>query len=134
MSLSKADILNRPAPPPLRVDLEDGSTVYVRRLKVAERDRFEHETRKETKTGFLNVRGRLVALTACDENGKRIFEDVDSLELGRHPDSVMIDTIAEAAIRHNGMGEREVRSAEKNSDGAPAGSSGLPSLSDLAEP
>lgn len=35
---------------------------------------------------------------------------------------------------HNGMGEREVRSAEKNSDGAPAGSSGLPSLSDLAEP
>jgi hypothetical protein len=134
MSLTKADILNRPAPPPLRVELEGGEVVYVRRLKVAERDRFEHETRKESKTGFLNVRGRLVALTACDENGKRIFEDVDALELGRHPDSVMIDTIAEAAIRHNGMGEREIKGAEKNSDGTPAGSCDSPSLSDLAEP
>lgn len=134
MSLGKADILNRQAPPPLRVELEGGEVVYVRRLKTAERDRFEHETRKESKTGLLNVRGRLVALTACDEKGKRLFEDDDALELGRHPDSVMIDAIAEAALRHNGMGEREVRDAEKNSGGTPAGSSDSLSLSVLAEP
>lgn len=55
--------------------------VYVRSLTGTERDAFESsmyigkgDGRQEN---LKNIRARLVVLTACDENGVRIFEDKD---------------------------------------------------------
>ena len=63
-----------------------GVTVYVKELTLAERDKFEagQVRRNADGTAFLDTVGlkaRLVALTACDENGDLIFDesDVDSI-------------------------------------------------------
>lgn len=89
-----------------------GGDVYVRMLPALERDAFEL-TCVDDKQGFRNLRGRLVALTACDANGKRIFEDADAVGLGLTSGRDLDVIFTEAQI-HNGMRDKDVKDKAGN--------------------
>ena len=67
---------------------EWGGSVYIRCLTAAERDAWEASVvnleakGKQPKTDLRNLRAKLVVRCACDEEGKRIFEDADIDALG----------------------------------------------------
>lgn len=130
--LGKDYFFSLPPAAPVPVELP-GGTVYVRKMLCAELDRFEIQSAKERKSGFANFRGRLIAVCACDEKGKRLFDDDDANQLGRMP-AEYLDPIATAALEANGMGEKGVASAEKNSSGPPGSGSDTASPSDSDVP
>ena len=100
---------------------EWGGTVYVRTMNGTDRDAFEAsmiDTKKPadgTKpTGNLrNIRARLCVLTACDENGKRLFRDDQADALGAKS-SKALDRIFEVAQRLNGLGAKDVEALQGN--------------------
>ncbi|MFT2016291.1 hypothetical protein ACMA1D_10675 [Streptomyces sp. 796.1] len=63
-----------------------GGEVRLRGLSGSERDRYEDSLAKmkngETVPDMVNARARLVAWSAIDEGGRRIFTDADILKLG----------------------------------------------------
>jgi hypothetical protein len=130
--LGKNDIFGLPPVAPVRVELP-GGVIHVRKMCCAELDRFEIQSAKERKSGFANFRGRLVAVCACDEKGKRLFDDDDAHQLGRMP-AEYLDPIATAALEANGMGEKGVASAEKNSSETPGSGSATASPSESDAP
>lgn len=91
--------------------------VYVRTLSGAERDAFESATVRvrsgKTEAMLDNLRGRLVALCTCDENGRRLFVDDDAAEIGRL-NGVAVDRVFQAAQRLNGMSSGAVEEARGN--------------------
>src|SRR5690606_41735748 len=93
-SKSKVVVLNREAilaakdlPRELVEVPEWGGAVYVRALTGAERDAFEQsiveQRGRDARMNLNNLRAKLVALTAVDENGERLFSDKDAELLGQ---------------------------------------------------
>lgn len=116
--LTKADIFNAAWPAPVRVEVPAlGGHLYVRVLSAAERDGLELEAHRARQGGGgedagVNYRGRLVALCACDEQGRRLFVDDDAAEVGRRP-GPFVDPVAVAAARANGIGDEAAKALEE---------------------
>lgn len=129
--MTRGDLLNGDWPKPQAVTLANGKTGYVRMLSAGEKDGLEAEMRQARKSGrSQSFRGRLVSLCACKSDGVRLFGDDDAAELSRRP-LAWIEPLVDAALEFNGLTEKAVEDAVKNSPTAPASSSGtsLPSVS-----
>lgn len=96
---------------------EWGGYVFVRGMTGAERDSFEASVvdirGSSQKINMLNVRAKLVSLTVCDENGERIFEDADVIELGKKS-ALALQRLFDIAQRLSGLSKEEVNALEKN--------------------
>lgn len=90
---------------------EWGGWVRVRALSGAERDRFESEIAevkgRKTQLNLANVRAKLVALAAIDENGGRLFRPSDVEALGVKS-AAALDRVFDAAMRLAGMRNQDI--------------------------
>jgi hypothetical protein len=86
--------------------------VRVTCLTAGEKDRYDVAVAKEPET----FRSRLVAMTARDGEGHRVFRDEDIPRLSTMPLPV-IEPLVDAAMRVNRMGAKDVEALEKNSTG-----------------
>ena len=90
---------------------EWGGDVYVRTMSGTDRDAFEASLLE--KDGRMeNVRARLVALTLCDSQGDRLFDDSEIAALGRKS-ARALDRVFSVAQRLNGIGVDQVDAAKK---------------------
>jgi hypothetical protein len=103
---------------------EWGGTVRVRALSGAERDAYEASlvqfrgdgTQKLT---LANARARLVYLSACDEEGERLFtKEQDVNALGKKSASAL-QRVWEAASRLSGLKDEDVKKAAETFVDAP---------------
>jgi hypothetical protein len=125
--LTKAQIL---AASDLKTEIvevpEWGGSVTVRTMTAAERDTFEaglvKGDGKARKTDFTNFRAKLVALTAVDPSGTRLFTDAEADQLGQKGAAPM-QRLFEVAQRLNGLSQADVDDLTKNSSAAPSGAS-----------
>lgn len=93
-----------------------GRTVRVGSMTAADRDDWEMEAyleRKATNSAPKNVRARLVARCVIDEAGERVFKDADIEALGRK-NAKALDVLYDAAIRVNGIEQKEQKAIEGN--------------------
>lgn len=83
-----------------------------------------------TGANLAEFQARLVAATAIDDAGALVFTAADIENLRRLPAGVL-NTLANAASRLNGIGQQALEDAEKNSEAAQSGDSqsGSPSPS-----
>ena len=100
---------------------EWGGSVIVRTISGTERDNFEIACAKDKNTTRKVIRGRLLALCLVDEDGKRLFSDSDAAALGEKS-ATALDRAFEVAARLNGIGEKDQKELEKNSEAVPADS------------
>lgn len=120
MVLSKSDIIGADDRPTKDVSCPEwGGDVRLRTMSGAERDSFELEYQG---TNRANIRARLIAKCAVDENGKPIFSDKDVAKLGQQS-ALVLDRLFEAACELNGLGDHDVEEMEKNSAAALDGGS-----------
>lgn len=96
---------------------EWGGYIFVRGMTGAERDLFESSVvdirGSSQKINMINVRAKMVSLTACDENGNRLFDDADVIELGKKSASAL-QRIFDTAQRLSGLSKEETSVLEKN--------------------
>lgn len=102
-----------------RVDLpEIGMSVYVRGMSGEERDAWERSLirgkGRRAEVDTTNVRARLVARTACDESGARVFTNQDAEELGRSRVDVL-NQLFNVAQRLSGVSDMDVEELGKAS-------------------
>jgi len=110
---------------------EWNSFVYVKSLTGKERDSFEdsmYTGRSGEKVNLKNLRARLVVLTMCNENGKRIFSDEDADWVG-DKNAAALNRIFVKAQELSGLRQEDVERLVKNSNSAP----GAESTSESAE-
>ena len=93
---------------------EWGGDVRIRTMTGGERDSWElYVTNEVKKTNSVNVRARLVALTACDKDGKRIFGDGQIAALNKR-NGKALDRVYDAALRLNKLTESDIEELEGN--------------------
>ncbi len=93
--------------------------VRIRTMTAKERDDFEQMIFGGDKKGRMeNVRASLVALTAIDEDGNRLFTTKDVKALSQKSGAAMSQVFNEAQ-RLNRMTNEDVEEIAKNSDGTP---------------
>lgn len=98
---------------------EWGGEINVRSLNGAERDAFEGSRIAVDKKGTIqvrveNIRARLVALAACDDNGARIFTDEDVKALG-FKNASALSRVYDVAARLSGITKEDIEDIAKNS-------------------
>lgn len=104
-----------------------GITIHLRAMTGRERDAWEKSLlvgrgkRREVDT--TNVRAKLVALTACDASGERVFSDADAEELGKARVDVL-NKLFTVAQKLSGVSDEDVDELGKGS--APAAGSASP--------
>lgn len=108
---------------------EWGGEVRVRTLTGSERDAFEAESvqvstgrKGSQQTVKANIRARLVAMCAVDEQGQLMFERGDVLKLGQKS-AAALERVFDACARLNGMSDEDVAELEGNSESGQNGSS-----------
>jgi len=113
--LTREQILAADDLPRERIEVPEWSgAVWVRTMTGAERDAFEAGViGTGGRQNLANVRARLVALTLCDESGKRLFGEEDIEALGRKSGAAL-DRLFAAAQRLNRIGDRDVRDLAGN--------------------
>ena len=109
--LSKDAILAADDLPRETVNIPEwGGEVLVRTMSGTDRDAFEASLLE--KDGRMeNVRARLVALTLCDSQGDRLFDDSEIAALGRKS-ARALDRVFSVAQRLNGIGTDEAQAAK----------------------
>ena len=128
MSLSKDEILavQDMRREPLDVP-EWGGQVYVVALSGVERDSFEQAVMDgrgaNGQVAMTNVRGRLAAMTLCDEKGVRLFALGDMDALGAKS-AAALDRVFEIAQKLSRIGGEDIEDLVGNSDGGQSDSSG----------
>ena len=106
--LGAQEIFRHQAPPPLRVEVpEVGGHVHVRVLAAGERATLDFDS-----PAFV---ARVTTLAACDESGKRLFDDGAEKELAELEDGRVIFRVADAAVRHNALLKADREEAAKTS-------------------
>lgn len=107
---------------------EWGGSVYVRGLSGSERDQYEisiHGARVDSKTlNMANMRARLCALTICNENGERLFNDLQIEALGRKS-AQALERVFDVARRLAGLTKADVDELAKELEGNPTERSSL---------
>jgi hypothetical protein len=98
-------------------DEEWDGTLFVRTVKAGERCKFEADSLikkgRKRETNLENIRARMVALTACDEQGNRLFTEEDVKELTLLSAKPM-GRIYDAACKLNGWTDEDVEEMAKN--------------------
>lgn len=94
---------------------EWGGHVYVKMMTGIERDAWESSIVGTTgnQRNLNNIRARLVALTACDDQGCRLFSDADVGELGKKS-AKALDRVFAAAQKVNALTESDIKELEGN--------------------
>tara|TARA_R110000824_G_scaffold143063_2_gene310491 strand:+ start:608 stop:955 length:348 start_codon:yes stop_codon:yes gene_type:complete len=115
MSLSKEAILKADDLKTETVEVEEwGGTIILRELKGSERDNFEEGSLdKKRNVTMANMRARLVALSAIDDEGKRLFNASDVNALGNKSASALNKCFS-VACRLSGITDDDVEELEKN--------------------
>lgn len=105
---------------------EWGGEVLVKGLTGAQRDAFEQqvveEKGKKVKINLDNFRAKLAAYCIVDEEGKRLFSDLDIGALGNKSASAL-NRVFDVARRLSGLSDSDVEELEKNSASGPTDSS-----------
>lgn len=104
-----------------------GGVVSIRAMSATARDRFEltlAATRELGKPAPDNFRAFVIALTACDENGKLLFTDsvrianedkfLEDVSKVGELDPAGLDELLDVAIRVNALSPDEVKDLEGN--------------------
>ncbi|WP_233507237.1 hypothetical protein [Spongiactinospora gelatinilytica] len=119
---------------------EWGGEVRIRGLRGDERDAFEEASLKRGRSGnrevnLKNVRARLVAACAINEDGSPMFNAADVLKLGSKAAGAL-ERLFRVAQRLSGMTDQDVDELAGNSDGGQNGSStsDSPPISDFPSP
>ena len=111
-----------------KVDVPElGGFIYIRAMSGVERDAWEKSLitgrGKRRDVDTTNVRAKLVARTATDEKGQRLFDDGDAAALG----NLRVDALTKlfaVAQRLSGVTDEDVEELGKHS--APAAGSDSP--------
>ena len=113
--LSKDDILGVEELSTEDVEVPEwGGMGTLRELKGSERDTFEENSLdKNRNVTMANMRARLVALSAVDEDGKRMFSEKDAVKLGSKSASAL-NRLFGVACRLSGITDDDVKDLEKN--------------------
>jgi len=103
------------APSPVKLD--NGNTVYVRRLNGLQRitwlEYLDKQPQDQSLAQALDSTAKLVALCACKENGERIFGDDDEAAVKLHLDHITLDRLSAEAMYINGFSKSGSDDAEK---------------------
>jgi len=96
---------------------EWGGTVRLTGLLGFERDKFEATVVGKTgkSMNFTNFRARLVALCIVDEDGERVFSDMDIGALGRKS-AAALDRVFSVAQRLSGLSDDDVKELTEDFD------------------
>ena len=125
MSLTRDDILKADDLKKETVHVPEwGGDVIISTMTGAGRDLFELEVYGEDGKQFktTNLRAKLIAATAQDEDGNLLFNEEDVDALGRKSGAAL-NRCFSVAMRLNGMGKKDIEKLEKNlSKGQPADS------------
>jgi len=98
--------------------------VFVRTMDGADRDAWEaYCLSAEGKMSRENFRARLACATLCDESGARMYSLKDAPSLGLR-NGRALDRIFDAAVRLNGLGQKDIEELSKNSGSGPSAASG----------
>lgn len=93
-----------------------GLDFFIREMSGAERDSFEAyllDLKEQEPTAPRNIRATLIAKTACDAEGTRLFSDADAAELGKKSAGVL-DMLWRKAIAINGLSDEAEKETAKN--------------------
>lgn len=102
---------------------EWSGTINVRVMSGLERDRWEGRLLDIEKTkSYDNLRATLVAMTACDADGNRLFDDSDITALG-NKSAAALSRVYEVALRVNALTQAVREELAKNFDPSPGASS-----------
>jgi len=115
MVLSKEQILQADDLKRETVDIPEwGGEVLLRELRGRERDAFEEGSMdKQRNVTMTNMRARLVALSAIDEEGERLFTAKEATELG-DKSATALNRLFEVCCRLSGITSEDVDALEKN--------------------
>lgn len=95
---------------------EWGGEVLLKSLTGTQRDAFEDSTvdqrGQNQKMNLVNLRARLLSLCIVDENGRRMFTDVDVFELGGK-NAKVLEKLFDKARSMNGMSDDDVEEMTK---------------------
>jgi hypothetical protein len=101
-----------------KVLLPGGRAIYVRGLTAEERDAFEDSlvdrTGKRPRVSVRRIRAKLVALAACDKEGRALFCEAHVARLAKKP-AIVLEPIFKAAQRLSALTDEEVEGIAKNS-------------------
>lgn len=120
------DAVNETVPVP-----EWGGEVIIKGMTGTERDAFEALVRPKGVVDLTNYRAKLLVRVMVNEQGTRIYGDVDAGVLGKRSAAV-IDRLYDVAARMSGLAEADTEELEGNSGAEPtatADGSGSPSTS-----
>jgi hypothetical protein len=92
---------------------EWGGEIIISTMTGSARDSWEQSLIKGKETNMDNIRARLVAATAVDESGNRLFNDKDVDSLGKKS-AAALDRCVKVAQRLNRLTETELQEATKN--------------------
>ena len=115
MVLSKEQILQADDLKRETVDIPEwGGEVLLRELRGRERDAFEEGSMDSKRNVTMtNMRARLVALSAIDEEGERLFTAKEATELG-DKSATALNRLFEVCCRLSGITSEDVDALEKN--------------------
>ncbi len=105
---------------------EWGGRLWVRSMTGLERDAYEASLlqggEKDQAARMKNLRARLVALTAVNEKGERLFAETDVPALGAKS-AKALNRVADASLRMNGIGAADVEELAGNLEPGPTATS-----------
>lgn len=102
---------------------EWGVTVHIREMTGKDRDAWEQSLQgTRGKVNIENIRARLVAFTAVDAEGAKVFSPKDAEALGELS-AKALSRCATAAQKLNGLTEDDLEEAKGNSSGVPSADS-----------
>lgn len=92
---------------------EWGGRVIVKTLSGDERDQFEDSIMRGDKRDFKGIRSKLVALSAVDENGERLFTFEEAKLLGEKS-ARALDRVFGAAQKLSGFTTKDMEELTEN--------------------
>lgn len=97
-----------------------GGYVRLRSLTASERDRFEASLRKQVGKrevkNLENVRAKLVATVATDDQNQKLFTGANDQKLLGEKNAAELNTLFERACKLSGITDDDVKDLEGNSD------------------
>lgn len=89
------------------------TTLFLRVISGSERTNLDKKTKELDRAGRAgDIAVFMVVLCVCDEAGNRVFSETDTDALNAKS-GLVIDRLALAAARHNGIGQDAVDAAKK---------------------
>ena len=95
---------------------EWGGRIYVRSLSGTEREEYEKICSDRSRSKNFDMRGlrvKLIVLSVCDKDGKRIFGESDEAKLNKKSAAV-IEKVFNAAKKASGLSDQDVKDLTEN--------------------